>query len=341
MLCPACSTEVPVGSDNRFCEECGAALASSAAKPDGCVCGASVDERDEEGFCLRCGRKFRIPLPADHMEEAPTPGFAAVSDRGLRHDRNEDRFGIFSTQRRHAMVVCDGVSSSQHSEIASAAVSAGVLQFLSNALAGGPLAQPEEIVRRAIAAGSAHLEASSRVDTNRLSVSRKMRRPDENPASTTVVAALVADGVMTVGWVGDSRAYWIDETAAWPLTQDHSWFNDAVKDGDMTPEQAAKSPNAHAITRWIGADADVSEAEVVSRPINALGTLVLCTDGLWNYAPVTKDFAELVHASATPGKDALGRARELVQFALDRGGHDNITVALLEIAADTVRTREQ
>ena len=343
MHCPACSTEVP--PDNLFCEECGAALAAPQPGQATCACGASLTDCDEEGFCLRCGRKQRLPLPTDHMEEALFTDFAAVTDRGLRHDRNEDRFGIDATAAAQVMVVCDGVSSSSRSELAATAVSEGVLQFVREALSQGAPHDCSEVLRQAFIAGSSLLEANLRTETRRISGSRKLRKPDDNPPSTTVVAAVVADGVVTVGWMGDSRAYWIEEQTAWPLTRDHSWQNDVVSAGEMTAEQAAKAPNAHAITRWIGSDAADFEAEIISRPLTGPGTLLLCTDGLWNYAATPEQMAALVRSSKAPGtssNDALTLAQNLVAFALARGGHDNVTVAVLRVdAGNTVRTREQ
>jgi serine/threonine protein phosphatase PrpC len=329
MHCPACSTEVPPDTDNRFCEECGAALAAPAPAAGGCVCGASLEERDEDGFCLRCGRKLRLPQPLDHAEEALSPDFAAVTDRGLRHEKNEDRFGLLTAGGVHLLVVCDGVSSSRNAEIAAAAVSEGVVQFVSDALANAPLTDPAKVLREAIAAGSSRLEAKFNSETRRISGSRKLRKPEENPASTTVVAALVADGAVTAGWLGDSRAYWIDDQAARPLTQDHSWQNDVVSAGEMSAEQAAKAPNAHAITRWIGPDASDFEGEFFTMRMTAPGTLLVCTDGLWNYAPTPEQVADLVRSSEANGKDALTLAQTLVAYALERGGQDNVTVAIL------------
>jgi serine/threonine protein phosphatase PrpC len=334
MHCPACSTEVP--DDDRFCEECGAPLAAMPAA-GGCVCGASLDERDEDGFCLRCGRKIRVPQPADHVEESLSPKFAAVTDRGLRHEKNEDRFGILDAAGVKVLVVCDGVSSSKNAEIAAAAVSEGVVRFVAGALAKGPLGQPQRLLKEAIAAGSSQLEAKVNSETRRTSGSRKLRKPDENPASTTVVAALVADGVATIGWVGDSRAYWLDDEAAWPLTEDHSWQNDVVSAGEMTAEEAAKAPNAHAITRWIGPDASGFEPGLAARTLNGPGTLLLCTDGLWNYAPTPREMAALVRDAGADGKDALALGQALVAFALERGGMDNVTVAVLRVGAGNLQ----
>jgi serine/threonine protein phosphatase PrpC len=336
MHCPACSTEIPADTDNLFCEECGSPLAAPAAAAGGCACGASLDDRDEDGFCLRCGRKNRIPLPTDHMEEALSPDFAAVTDRGMRHEKNEDRFGVVAAGGVHLLVVCDGVSSSKNAEIAASTVSEGVVRFVSEALAEQPPHDPKEILRKAIASGSSQLEARVNSDTRRISGSRKLRKPDENPPSTTVVAALVADGMATIVWVGDSRAYWIDEESAWPLTQDHSWQNDVVSAGEMTAEEAGKAPNAHAITRWIGPDASGFEPGFASRTLREPGTLLLCTDGLWNYAPTPREMAELVHARDAPGKDSLTLAQSLVAYALERGGQDNVTVAVLRVGAGNI-----
>ena len=333
MHCPQCSTEVPADEENLFCEECGAALAGVPAAVVGCVCGASVNERDEEGFCLRCGRRYRVPLASDHVKEALSAEFAAVTDRGLRHEKNEDRFGLVTAGGAYGMVVCDGVSSSKDAEIAAAAVADAVREYVAEALASGVARDCGEILRGAIAAGSTRVEARVNLETRRTSRSRKLRKPEENPASTTVVAALVCDGVVTVGWVGDSRAYWIDEEAAWPLTQDHSWQNDVVSAGEMTAEEAAKAPNAHAITRWIGPDAHGFEAEVVSRELHGRGVLLLCTDGLWNYAASAREMAELVRTSDAEGKDALALAQSLVAYALERGGQDNVTVSVLRVNA--------
>jgi serine/threonine protein phosphatase PrpC len=334
MHCPACSTEIPAGTGNRFCEDCGAPLSAQPVEAGGCACGASANERDHEGFCLRCGRKYRLPLPSDHVEEALSARFAAVSDRGLHHDRNEDRFGIFAGTNGCALVVCDGVSTSKNSEIASAAVAEGVLQSLSGALAQGPVANAEAVLRAAVEAGSSRLAATATSESRRITGSRKLRQQEANPASTTLVAALVTEAAITVAWVGDSRAYWIDEQsagqAATPLTRDHSWQNDIVSAGEMSAAQAARSPKAHAITRWIGADSRC-DPEFVSRPLTGPGTLLLCTDGLWNYAATPPEMAALVRESGAPGGEALALAQRLVAFALERGGHDNVSVAVLQI----------
>ena len=321
MQCPACAAALP--EDDLFCESCGQMLDPAhplaQAQPERCSCGAPAADADEDGFCPRCGHRVRRPA-SDHMEQALTPGFAAVTDRGLRHERNEDRFAIFQSGELRVLVVCDGVSATRQSEIASSAVAEGILESLSSSLHTGAPQDPESALRTAVAAGAAELAA------------RSPRRPPDNPPSTTAVAALVADNEATIAWVGDSRAYWIDAHGASALTRDHSWLNAVVAAGEMSPEQAERSPQAHAITRWIGVDAGESaQPDLVRVPLTPPGILLLCTDGLWNYAPSSEAMAQLFEQAQAAEADALGIARRLVQFALDRGGQDNITVALLRL----------
>ena len=343
MMCPACVAEMP--DEDLFCENCGLKLGEPAARTTGCACG----ELDEDGYCLSCGRRAhglasppaeasRLSDPTDHIEQAISPHFGAVSDRGRKHAKNEDRFGIFEAGSSRVLVVCDGVSTSRNAEVASTTVTEGVLESLALDLRAADakgIADPAAAVRRAVLAGAARLATSEHSKTA------------DNPPSTTVVAALLTGMEATIGWLGDSRAYWIEFSPdmegpafALALTRDHSWLNDVVGAHELTPKQAAKSPQAHAITRWIGSDAgDELEIEIVrhSIPANANGILLLCTDGLWNYFPTPEAMAGIVQnasrSAPRSGADALSVARQLVELANLRGGHDNITAAVLRFGA--------
>jgi serine/threonine protein phosphatase PrpC len=242
------------------------------------------------------------------MELEISSTLAAVTDRGIRHSRNEDRFALDSKDGRWTLVVCDGVSNSGNADEAAALACECVSLALRE---GASLTDALAQARRRIA---------------------ELGRPDSagNCPSTTVVAAIATSSQVSMAWIGDSRAYWIGEKDARQLTTDHSWMNAVISSGEMTATEAAKSPQAHGITRWLGADADESmQPDIVEFSVPGPGQLLLCTDGLWNYASQSKEMAALVHEYSQEGASALQTAQRLIQFANSRGGHDNITAALL------------
>lgn len=329
MICPVCMAAVP--EEDQFCETCGARLGhkmleesveQAAAEAPLCACGAVPDEVDEEGFCLGCGKRVRRPA-SDHLEARLSADFAAVSDRGLRHDRNEDRFALVMEEQGYGAVICDGVSTTRQSEVASAIVAEGVGRELAQALRGEAAVHPEDVLVRAIQVASRELTSLTGA------------RRDGSSPSTTVVAALVCEHEVTCGWAGDSRAYWIDGAGAHALTRDHSWVNEVLAAGEMSEEEAKASPEAHAITRWVGADSEDSEDEVQPEilrfPLVASGMLVLCSDGLWNYVQDAAALFALVTEASGGGAEALSMARRLVDFAVAQGGQDNVTVAILRV----------
>ena len=282
MPCPNCGT--PTLPDDRFCEECGVPLTtpmnSSCRK-----CGAA--DVDAEGFCPVCGfRNLDLsPSPFDRIELDRSPTLAGVSDRGLRHDRNEDFLALQTVGDRSILVVCDGVSSSQTPELAAQTAANCVCEHLTHAL---QIREPPEIaLKSAIAAAMTALCTLPHAQTE-----------DTEPPSTTIVAAVIQDQVATIAWLGDSRAYWIGGPSSQQLTQDHAWLTDMIQSGKISAAEAQRSSNAHAITRWLGADATEVEPTIVTFPIPGPGHLLLCTDGLWNYAPETP--TSPLSSTATP-----------------------------------------
>jgi len=298
--CPQCTTEAPL--DDRFCEACGAHLGSPANAPAPCLkCGAGLEAIDEDGFCTACGFRREAPM-RDHFEHVVSPTFAGISDRGLRHHRNEDFFVIDSVGDIHIVVVCDGVSSTSEAEKASETAADTAFRALIQ----------EECLRDAVA------KAQSAVAS-----------VDGDPA-TTLVAAVVKNNRAHIASVGDSRAYWIARENSQQLTRDDSWINEVVEAGEMTEEEALKSTQAHAITRWLGADAtpEDSAASLIEFDIPGPGHLLLCSDGLWNYVPHPAALSGLIYAQE---EDAVAVVRRLVDFANEKGGQDNITAVLLTL----------
>lgn len=372
MLCPKCGVMAPEGA--KFCEEDGTRLVPIEIEPKGsvvpvdpvvsttpvpsvpvaavrCRCGAEASAIDAQGYCEECGR-FCGTRERDHIEVVFDARFAGVTDRGRRHTQNEDDMAlarvvgdpstsdpstsdpsileaVSPNNVAHIMVVCDGVSSSEHGEQASRTGCLTARDHLQKFVEEGSRAtseQAEDAMRAAIKAANTAVCALPHTANSA-----------KDPPEATIVAALVQFGVATIGWVGDSRAYWfgVDFTLARALTHDHSWINDVVDAGTMSEAEAEASPGAHAITRCLGVpDADnedgtATEPGIVRFEFPGAGMLLLCSDGLWNYASHGEDIAALLKQMPPESDaDAITQARHLVDFANGKGGRDNITVAI-------------
>ncbi len=270
-----------------------------------------------DGYCESCGRK--VPSGTDHVELS-LEHVAGVTDRGLRHRRNEDAMALATTQAPGGPValaiVCDGVSTSSRPDEASrAAAEAAAAVLLAAVRTGADLAAA---FRHAFASAQAAVLALGAQDSG-----------SGNAPSATFVSAVVTSSDITVCWLGDSRAYWLDARGgadSRQLTSDDSVAQDLVARGLLTPDQAMASPAGHVVTGWIGADLSEAEPHLASFAPAGPGALLLCSDGLWNYEPEAADLA----GRALPGAltSPLDAAAALVQFAIDSGGGDNITVVL-------------
>lgn len=313
MKCPSCGEAAIAGA--TFCEACGAEI----DPVPGCEsCGAPADQIDADGYCGQCGHKQ--PDPRDHLE-IDLGALAAVTDKGRRHHNNQDACAIAVAEGHAVMVVCDGVSTTQNSEQASQAAADAALAVLVDAV-GSSADVAEAMVRAAAAAQAAVLTVPG-------------DRPEISPSCTFVAAvAPLRNQVpappeghqVVLGWLGDSRAYWVG-SAAEVLTRDHSWATELIASG-TPPAEAHAHPRAHTITRWLGAEAPDIVPEVRTFAVPEPGMVLVCSDGLWNYA---EDAAELRARPELHLGTPLARAAALTTFANESGGHDNITVVIADV----------
>lgn len=338
--------------DARFCEACGADLPAAAAEPTPptpdvasarttpavrraesasatrpAACRECGGEFDPDGYCTTCGAK--APNGRDHLVEQAGSWVAAVSDRGIRHRRNEDAFAVAADPEpgsRAVLVVCDGVSSAQDSDVASLAAAEAARAVLVGSRARGLGTEgallaviTARLADAADAAARAVVEATSPAHA-------------ASPPSCTFVAAVLEGRQIVAGVVGDSRAYWLPDLGeAVGLTVDDSWAAELVAAG-MPRAQAEAGPQAHAITRWLGVDAPDHRPRVTHVVAESPGWLLVCSDGLWNYCSQPADLAALVsRTAAAAGGEPLATASALVDWANAQGGHDNITVALARL----------
>lgn len=291
------------------------------------VCSEPV--RPEDSFCEACGQ----PVPVDSADAAGLgaarraaddgdrrtlafPDLAAVSDRGLKRRRNEDAMAIARLQeaRARVLVVCDGVSTSSDPASASRAAADAALAYLVAAIQDHS-EDAESAMREAVAAAQRAVCALT------------YPRGHDEPPATTLVAGMIKDRTATVGWVGDSRAYYVSASASWKLSRDDTWATEQVELGHIDEEEALTDPRAHALTNWLGEQDGELQPSICTFVIPDSGCLLLCSDGLWNYAPSPERMRELVMQFPEDAA-AVDLASGLTDFARSLGGADNITVAV-------------
>lgn len=146
---------------------------------------------------------------------------------------------------------------------------------------------------------------------------------------TTCVALLFVGDKVVMGHVGDSRVYLVRNGTLHQLSEDHTYANDAIKHGMMTPEQAYASKFAEMITRAVGVQETVV-VDTYALDVLVGDTFLLCSDGLYEYFKKTDELSVLL---AGPGLASI--PKQLVDLANERGGKDNITSLVVRAEAST------
>jgi serine/threonine protein phosphatase PrpC len=303
-----------------------------APTPVDVTCQVCGEGKIVDGYCDHCGSP--PPDPRNHFVETPAAWVGGVCDIGKRHARNEDAMALSATEpagSRAVLVVCDGVSMATDSHIASLAAAQAARAILDQPFPKG-VGTPE-----AWSAGAAKALTTA-VTTANGAVRDAVKEEVENPPSCTIAAAVVEDGVVVAGNVGDSRVYWLPDSPDEParqLGQDDSYAHEQMLAG-MAREAAETGPHAHSITRWLGTDAPddlTPHLTTLSTEEAANGWLVVCSDGLWNYCSPAEDMRVLVHnmVDQVGSAEPTAVAGALVDFANEQGGRDNITVALARL----------
>jgi protein phosphatase len=146
---------------------------------------------------------------------------------------------------------------------------------------------------------------------------------------TTMTVALVEDGRVVFGHVGDSRGYLIREGSIEQLTDDHSLVAELVRSGRLTPEEAEAHPQRSVITRAVGTEPDVDVDTFTIEPEEG-DLFLICSDGLTDMV----DDGTIIEAIERHRDDLDEAANALVGAANRVGGEDNITVLLVEVGAE-------
>jgi PPM family protein phosphatase len=227
----------------------------------------------------------------------------AVSDPGRRRRRNEDSYVV----RPPLFAVADGMGGAQAGELAS--------RLAVEAMGGEPESSGEERLATLIR------------EANRRVFARSHEDAAASGMGTTMTAALVGDeGTVTIGHVGDSRAYRLRADRLEQLTEDHSLVAELVRTGRLSAEEAETHPQRSVITRALGTDPEV-DVDVFTVQAEPGDLFLLCSDGL-----TTMVDDDEIRRTVSEGRDDLeSAARELVARANRGGGEDNITVVFFEL----------
>lgn len=251
------------------------------------------------------------------MTESKTPilDIYGLTDEGLVRDHNEDF--ISWLPEAGLAILADGMGGHNAGEVASElavkSITEALQEILSPEIKDTCNMNFKEVVHEAV------IFANDEINTH------AREHPECNGMGTTIVMTLFHNDSVILASVGDSRIYRFRKGELKQVTTDHSLVQEMIDNGYMSEEEALNSSNRNLITRALGIAEEV-KVDVTQDDIEIGDVYLLCSDGLSDM--VTDD---LIFSSLVKSRQDLKRAsEELVKLAKDHGGHDNVSVILVE-----------
>jgi serine/threonine protein phosphatase PrpC len=239
------------------------------------------------------------------------------TDVGRERQLNEDYFLV--DRELGLFIVCDGMGGHAAGEIASSTAAKHVQAMLKSKqgeltqIDRGelPIERAAQILREAIEDASQTIYRMGQAEKGKKGM------------GTTFVSVLVRGGKGVMGHVGDSRLYLVRQGHLHQLSEDHTFLQEAIRYGMMTPEQARESTHHNIITRAVGPLESVIVDTLVFDILDG-DTLMLCSDGLHGYLGDGGELPAIMGAAAVSDVP-----KQLIALANERGGQDNITNIVL------------
>lgn len=237
----------------------------------------------------------------------------AMTDIGRYRKLNEDSYFIYRNELLVGGMVADGMGGHNAGEVASKMAA----ELIKSGIMDGFLPDMDyvefsELVRRVFLSVNEEIYRKSRVSRNTTGM------------GTTATAAFAFKGKLITANVGDSRVYSIKDGIIKQLTRDHSYVEELVKLGEISPENAKNHPQRNYITRALGTEEFV-KTDILINDYNG-EIIVICSDGLTN---LVSD--EQIARTVMNNEDFDTAAKELVKLANQKGGADNITCVVFEV----------
>jgi protein phosphatase len=273
-----------------------------------------------------------IPSERAHLH------ISTITHPGMSGKNNEDRFAVsrYRLEGERSLpavfaVVSDGVGGHRAGEVAAEIV----VETIQQAIATSDGNQPLQALREAIQQASRAVYDQAQADENYRGM------------AATCACALVIDNRLYTASVGDSRIYLINGDSIQQLTTDHTWIQEALEAGFLTPEEAQNHPNTHVIRRYLWSqqpvDVDLrlrlSADETGEQTLSNQGVVlqpgdqvILCSDGLTDLVTAQEILA------IVKDQEQEYALHTLTSLANQRGGHDNITIVALQMPVSITET---
>jgi PPM family protein phosphatase len=288
-----------------------------------------------------------MTFPTPSETPVPRPGVrlrvAGQTDVGITRDHNEDAFALLDLDsgRTHeaidgepldvgmkgiVFVVADGMGGAAAGEIASEMAVEAVLDTFR--------AQWMQSIGRSVDSFVETIRDAADTANHRI-FSYAGAHPEHAGMGTTATIAGLLGNSLYLAQIGDSRAYIVRDGVARQITRDQSLMQQLIEAGEMTPDQAEISERRNIILQALGPDSTV-RPDFTQQPIARGDTLVMCSDGLTTHLRAP-DIASIVTDAEGPGE----ACEQLIAAANAQGGHDNITVLVIEFDGDGLPTEEE
>ena len=238
--------------------------------------------------------------------------YSARTDVGMIRSGNEDNFAVNAGGDRGLFVVADGMGGHAAGEVASE-MAVQIIEL--------ELASIKDLEEKA----SADRVMEALRKANRNIHDRTITEVDKQGMGTTASVLLVNNNRYLIGQVGDSRVYLLRAGKFDQLTKDHSYVQEQVDAGYLTPEQARYHPYSNVITRCVGAGSDV-EPDIYRGEVRAGDLFLVASDGLTGMVD-DRRLAQLLSSPAQPER----KVQALISEANGRGGLDNITAIIVQV----------
>jgi PPM family protein phosphatase len=238
--------------------------------------------------------------------------YAARTDVGMIRSGNEDNFTVDVNETRGIFIVADGMGGHAAGEVASEMA----VQIVQRELTPVRTLENEDVVK---------LTAAALRKANRAIHDRTITEVDKQGMGTTASVLLLAGARYVIGQIGDSRIYLLRDGSFTQITKDHSYVQEQVDAGFLTPEQARYHPYSNVITRCVGASQDV-EPDIYRGEVRGGDIFLVASDGLTGMVD-DRRLAQLLGSGAQPER----KVQALISEANGRGGLDNITAIIVQV----------